>query len=161
MDFRLEIHPAQPRDYAGRWVKVEDATLAVRRSVFEGGLRALVKLERDEAPSNTGKFKAGIRHQIEMRGKTIMIGYTTAPEPLATFIKGGTRPHDIMPQRGNVLAFFWKDGPQGPATYFFPKVHHPGTRANPYHERALRRWNPIAQDVLKKMSKATLAYVFQ
>jgi len=161
MDFQIKFLEHQPRDFAGRFAKVGGATMQIRRSQLDGGMRALVNLLRDEAPVRSGAFRKGIGYRINQTSPLVIQGETFAPEPLATFIKGGTKPHDILPRRGNVLAFFWADGPRGPGTYFFPKVHHPGTKANPYHERALQRWRPIAKEVLAKMAKSYIAYTFQ
>ena len=50
----------------------------------------------------------------------------------AEAVEKGTRPHEIRPINGKVLAF-----KVAGKMIFTPIVHHPGTRANPFLERAV------------------------
>lgn len=51
-------------------------------------------------------------------------------DPVARFVEGGTRAHDIYPR--DKKALFW-EGARHPVSH----VHHPGTTANPFLERGL------------------------
>lgn len=77
------------------------------------------------------------------------------PEPLTAWIIMGTRPH-VIKAKGSVLAFEWERGPAGPGRYFFPRVNHPGTKANPFHLKAMERFEaevpPYFQRVFKRFS---------
>ena len=61
-------------------------------------------------------------------------GIVGAKAKHALFVHAGTRPHVILPVHSKVLAFKGKSGKM----VFATKVHHPGTAANPFLERALR-----------------------
>jgi hypothetical protein len=50
----------------------------------------------------------------------------------AAAVEFGTTPHEIRPANGGVLAF-----EVAGKMVFTPLVHHPGTRANPFMQRAL------------------------
>jgi hypothetical protein len=50
----------------------------------------------------------------------------------AAAVEYGTAPHEIRPVNGGVLAF-----EVAGKMIFTPLVHHPGTRANPFMQRAL------------------------
>jgi hypothetical protein len=49
----------------------------------------------------------------------------------AEAVEKGTRPHEIRPINGSILAF-----KVAGKMMFTPLVHHPGTKANPFIERA-------------------------
>lgn len=51
----------------------------------------------------------------------------------ARYVNDGTRPHVIRPKNAKVLRFV-----VGGQVVFARVVHHPGTRANPFLDRALR-----------------------
>lgn len=48
------------------------------------------------------------------------------------FVHEGTQPHLILPKNGDLLSFYWANGPDGPGQYFFRQVNHPGTVAIPF-----------------------------
>ncbi len=59
------------------------------------------------------------------------------------FVRGGTRPHEIRPKKaGGVLVFMGRNG-----MVFARKVNHPGTKANPYHKRALEQTSGQINDI--------------
>lgn len=63
----------------------------------------------------------------------------------AAFVNDGTAPHIIRPRNARVLRFV-----VGGQVVYARVVHHPGTRANPFLDRALRevvggtRWHVVA-----------------
>ena len=58
-------------------------------------------------------------------------GKVGAAASYAEAVEKGTRPHEIRPINGKLLAF-----KVAGKMVFTPIVHHPGTRANPFLERA-------------------------
>jgi hypothetical protein len=91
-----------------------------------------------QAPRKTGCLQDSIiKRPIEEAAGTLsitVISDTTPCSPTRTsyslFVHEGTQPHVI---RGNpLLAFFWANGPNGPGTYYFASVNHPGTKANKF-----------------------------
>lgn len=89
-----------------------------------------------EAPDKTGNLKRQIRttqsRDVSGRWST---GYdVTSNAPYTLYVIKGTRPHTIT---GNpFLSFFW---PKLGTNVVFRSVNHPGTRANNFLGRALRR----------------------
>ncbi len=59
-------------------------------------------------------------------------GKVGAAASYAAAVEYGTAPHEIRPINGSVLAF-----EVAGKMIFTPLVHHPGTRANPFMQRAL------------------------
>lgn len=48
------------------------------------------------------------------------------------YVHDGTEAHWIFPIFGNVLAFYWANGPDGAGMYYLPSVYHPGTAPIPF-----------------------------
>jgi hypothetical protein len=85
------------------------------------------------APVDTGRLRASIR--LERRS---ILGFRNrwtigSDVVYAPWVNDGTRPHIIRPKNAKVLAF-----KSGGRTVFAKVVHHPGTRARPFLDRALR-----------------------
>lgn len=85
------------------------------------------------APVNTGRLRASIR--IESRRLlTLRSVYTIGSDvSYAGYVHDGTRPHTIRPKRAQALRFVI-----GGRVVFAKVVHHPGTRARPFLDRAVR-----------------------
>lgn len=85
------------------------------------------------APVDTGRLRASGKIQysslFSFRPKATVIFDTD----YAAFVNDGTAPHIIRPRRAQVLRFT-----VGGRVVFARVVHHPGTRANPFLDRALR-----------------------
>lgn len=92
---------------------------------------------KSEAPvGKTGDLRAGIKTtQSRDVGGRYSTGYdVTSNAAYSLYVIKGTRPHKIV---GNpFLAFFW---PKMGANVVFRSVNHPGTKANNFLGRALRR----------------------
>lgn len=85
------------------------------------------------APVDTGRLRASIR--VESR-RTLALRsvYTVGSDvEYAAMVNDGTRPHVIRPRRAQVLRF-----QAGGQVVFARVVNHPGTRARPFLDRALR-----------------------
>jgi hypothetical protein len=115
------------RGQLGRVIKGE-ARKALR-------LRAPQVLNRAKilAPVDTGRLRSS--------GKVSYSGlFTFRPKATIVFdveyaamVNDGTRPHIIRPKNARVLRFV-----VGGRVVYARVVHHPGTRANPFLDRALR-----------------------
>lgn len=64
----------------------------------------------------------------------------------AQYVVNDTAPHEIWPVRAKALAFYNAEG----QLTFAKHVFHPGTKANPFHERA---WDTARGDVLEIMKR--------
>lgn len=85
------------------------------------------------APVDTGRLRASGKIQYSglftFRPKATVIFDVS----YAAMVNDGTRPHIIRPKTKQVLKFT-----VGGRTVYAKVVHHPGTRANPFLDRALR-----------------------
>lgn len=114
-----------------------------------------VEIAKQEAPEGrTGRFRKAIFYRTYVKGDMIELR-TYHPEPLGTWITKGTRPHIIRAKNKKALRFLWERGPRSSETFtafhFYKWVSHPGTKANPYHIRATKRWRPAAIVALRKI----------
>ena len=87
------------------------------------------QVARRTAPGSMGDF---ISSSFERRGND-PIGTITSRHPATIYVVSGTRPHTIRPVRAQALRFT-----VGGRVVFASVVHHPGTEANPFLQRALR-----------------------
>lgn len=79
------------------------------------------------APVKTGKLQSGVTHQMTYNG-----GYVWSPVSrckYVNFVIDGTRPHTIVPKKGQAL--YWPG-----AAHPVKKVRHPGTKSNPFYDKA-------------------------
>ena len=151
--FRLEINPTF-REINGRFVAANRGLLESRREEVQHLRGRMVDLMQEEAPKKTGEFARNIRGRVFVQGDKI--GFTTSsPQPLGQFIVGGTKAHVIRP-RGQGYPLRWESGGQ---VYFAYRVNHPGTRPNDYVSRARERWEPEAQQSLRRISTRYTATV--
>lgn len=85
------------------------------------------------APVRTGRLRSSIRADppriFSLRG-SVTVG---SDLEYAAFVNDGTKPHIIRPRRAKVLRFN-----VGGQTVFARVVNHPGTKARPFLDRALR-----------------------
>ncbi len=79
------------------------------------------------APWRTGKLAASIVKQVGDGEASIQ-----ALAPYAVYVVNGTAPHEIRPVNARVLAF-----EVGGKMVFTAVVQHPGTKPNPFMQRAV------------------------
>lgn len=70
------------------------------------------------------------------------------------FVREGTRAHTIRPVRAKALRFI-----MGGQEVFAVSVKHPGTKANPYHIRTLRKVKPQMEAIASEMGGDVIAFV--
>jgi HK97 gp10 family phage protein len=100
------------------------------------------------APWKTGKLARSIVIDFDEEGEAKL----QALAPYAKFVVEGTRPHKIYPVSANVLAFKAKSGD----LVFTKLVRHPGTKPNPFLQRAVDKareqiddiWNELFEDLV-------------
>lgn len=107
-------------------------TNASREELREAS-RQVVNRAKVLAPVRTGRLRSSIRAEppriFSLRG-SVKVG---SDLEYAAFVNDGTRPHTIRPRTKQVLRF-----QVGGRVVFAKVVNHPGTRANPFLDRALR-----------------------
>ena len=67
------------------------------------------------------------------------------------FVREGTVAHDIYPHTKKVLRFYTSTG----SPVFSRHVHHPGTKANPYPQRALQSVRGQLEDEVSRINEDT------
>jgi len=113
-----------------------DLTRAIRgasRAELREAGRQVVNRARVLAPVDTGRLRASIKAdppRLLTFRPSVTIGSNVE---YAEFVNDGTRPHIIRPRRGRALRFV-----VGGRVVYARVVHHPGTRAQPFLDRALR-----------------------
>ena len=105
---------------------------ATSRSEGEIAARQVVARAKVLAPVDTGRLRASIR--VERRSTLGLRQRWTVGSDVeyAPMVNDGTKPHIIRPKRAKALKF-----KMGGKTVYAKVVHHPGTRARPFLDRAL------------------------
>lgn len=103
------------------------------RTELETAARQVMNRAKVLAPVDTGRLRASIRIEAR-RTFTLRSVYTIGSDvEYADMVHGGTRPHVIRPRTKQVLRFR-----VGGRVVFARVVNHPGTKARPFLDRALR-----------------------
>lgn len=157
------------RGALGRFVKATKEIRTVNRNLARDVGRMMVKALKKHAP-------VGVHYDINPAGAVT----ESRPETLKksinfkTFSRGGfieiriyatehvkyviypTRPHWITAKKAKFLRFYWPNAP-APVVEMFPskvvyfrQVWHPGTVAQPFHERALISLEPGLRKMMNK-----------
>jgi hypothetical protein len=121
---RIQVKLRGGRELRARLAAMERAKRPVTRTWATETARAM----RPMVPVKTG----ALRRSIDV-GHTSEEEATVVANSSAFFVDAGTRPHDIEPRRKPSLVFQGKRG-----TVFARKVHHRGSRAQPFRARAAR-----------------------
>lgn len=88
---------------------------------------------KKEAPANKGISTGNtLRQNIKARMTSKLAGEVVAGRSYAIFVHEGTRAHTIVPVFKKVLAN------KRTGEIFGTLVHHPGTRPNPFFQRAIQ-----------------------
>jgi hypothetical protein len=146
MTIRVTASGAESRPFRRySWAETSRNWAALVGPVVEEAL----KREAPIAPGG-GRLRDSIRYERRAGEGSLQLVYT-ANTPYAGFVLSGTRPHQIRPRRARALRF-----EQGGETRFARLVNHPGTRPNPFPERALRPLMPLIQQRFASIVSASL-----
>jgi HK97 gp10 family phage protein len=115
---------------------VNELNKAVTRSV---GLLQNTAIK--EAPVNKQASGGNLRQMIHSRMNTKLSGEVSADASYSIFVEEGTRPHEIRPVAKKGLA----NVRQG--QFFGKLVRHPGTKPNPFMQRAVDKITPRANQL--------------
>ena len=105
---------------------------ATSRSEGEIAARQIVARAKVLAPVDTGRLRASIRVERQSTFGLRQRWTVGSDVEYAPMVNDGTRPHIIRPRRAKALKFT-----VGGRTVYARVVHHPGTRANPFLDKAL------------------------
>lgn len=104
------------------------------------------------SPARSNRMK--LNTKVDHRGTTATVQVAV---PYASYVREGTRAgYPIRPKKGKYLAFFWPNDnrkakrrlPDGRALVM--SVTHPGIKANPWYNDALRKWPDFLADSLRR-----------
>jgi len=112
----------------------------LRRAIREASMSELrrvgpmvVNRAKILCPVDTGRLRASIKGQAQ-RTWTLRPQFVVGSNvDYAEYVHDGTRPHVIRPRNARALRFV-----VGGQVVYARVVHHPGTRAKPFLDRALR-----------------------
>lgn len=125
--------------------KSPDGMLGKWMSEITGDVRAAVAFEAPgpgKPPHNRTRFNYGKGHLMGTVGSRVirdveLEGHVFVKPDYARYVIHGTRPHVIKPRKpGGHLRFYWFKKAKW---MVLPKVNHPGTAANDFMIRGLRR----------------------
>ena len=162
----------EPEGWKELGQRLDEADMKARMSINEG-LRAIkdfmVPILKQHTPvgrrprrkGSVGQsLRGGTRAEVIEEGDTqrleIRQGARTPKGAFyGRFVREGTRAHTIKPVTAPYLHFRLPNG-QWVRTKL---VNHPGTRANPYHERALAEAAPQIQYIVTAMGQRITAWL--
>ena len=105
-------------------ITIRETKIALKKSTFllEAG-------SKREAPVDTGRLRSSIVSVVNP-----LVGTVTPTVKYALSVHEGSKAHDIRPKKAKTLRY-----KSGGRIVFARKVRHPGTRSNPFMDRALRK----------------------
>ena len=141
----------------------------ILRITLNDGLRAIGRLFvpakgigplADETPKRSGKLARSSYFTItgapdEQELDILQPARTEEGDFYGLYVREGTAPHEIRPKRAKALR--WTE-PSGEVV-FSRLVHHPGTKANPYHVRTVQTLMPEVQRIVNEMGAKVIAYL--
>jgi len=164
------------RDTQGRFAAGSKATKRAAQDIARACGRLIVREMQRLAPVGTHYRIDSHGNVFESRPETLKksIKFRTFSRANGTVLRVyaaehvkyviyPTRPHRITAKRGKFLRFYWPDAPPeivasfGGNVVYFKSVWHPGTKGNPFHERAVENLQP---DIQREMNRGA-AYVQQ
>jgi hypothetical protein len=102
--------------------------------VYRNMERRVRRVEAEAIRLAPGSMKASIRVSIHRGPDGDFRGVIRSTHPASIYVLNGTRPHRIFPRKpGGVLRFT-----VGGRVVYARYVNHPGSKANPFLQKALR-----------------------
>lgn len=108
---------------------------------------------RKEAPIGKkpgGRLRESIQHVGHVTSSSASVEVSSTA-PYVSYVVHGTPPHVIQPIHASVL--HWEEGGD---QFYRRVVNHPGARANPFPERAMRAVEPLLKRRLREVVTDTM-----
>lgn len=118
-----------PTGMTGRWTTTQAEKVAAHA-------RAVAPKPGQSKGYATGELASNIRGSAAKIGRKGPEADVVASTDHAIFVHEGTPPHIIKPRYAEQLVFFWRKAAR---IVYKDKVRHPGTKANPFLVKALRK----------------------
>jgi hypothetical protein len=103
-----------------------------------------------EGVEGRGRLRESFTYDAAVGSNTVILTFRSS-SPYAGFVIDGTAAHDIAPRAARAL--HWQDGH---ADVFARLVHHPGTKPNPFPDRARDALAPWALAALDAITRENL-----
>lgn len=125
------------------------------RAIVHQAAEVLKRALQDEAPVRSGDLKRGIHYRTQAIGPSLSARFYT-DVAYTPFVIKGTQPHEIWAGfytgKSDKRALFW-EGAHHPTPY----VQHPGTKANPFPDRAMLKVGPQVRSILDETGRALVS----
>jgi hypothetical protein len=129
---RLTIQSVERMGRQHDWF-LSETERAIEKALGMSGLAALQRVNSNPPfKPQTGKLQKATKAKVARLGSGRVLRLTNSKH-YASFVEGGTKPHDIPKRPGKVLRFRGAGG----GFVFARKVKHPGTRPYKFLSRGL------------------------
>ena len=127
-----------------RLTRMDERLRYAPRNVIDQVGRAWLEAMKADAPRRSGRMADSLQFVLGARQATFSTGSFEGVD-YTPFVIDGTRPHVILPRRARHLRFVI-----GGRVIFARRVRHPGTRPNPFPQRALERIFGRVEEILQR-----------
>lgn len=148
----ITISSADLADLRGRLANLGSEAPKIVTDLFDEYGRLVVAAIKDEAPVREGKLRDSAGYNITGANTQnvelhITLGNASRPEVVVKTVLFGSLPHVIKPKRpGGVLRF-----EIGGKTVWARSVNHPGTKRDPFFNRALQKTDSARRSIIGKI----------
>jgi HK97 gp10 family phage protein len=111
----------------------DNAQITTQQVLVQSANQILAEMEA-LVPVDTGKLRNSL--QIQVDPDRVTIGPNEHIAPYGGYVEFGTKAHTIRPKTPGGVLVFKMNG----KTVYAKKVHHPGTRAQPFVRPAFEAW---------------------
>lgn len=140
MNFHFDLEGAD--DVARHTSQASRRVAPIMKRLLRSVGRRGVTLLRNFAPHRSGKLAKSIHYSVTGPSNKLRVNFFDRVS-YGGFVITGTKPHMIKAKGDGVLRFT-----VGGQTVFARSVQHPGTRANPYPDRAARPFRRDAREII-------------
>ncbi|WP_277293013.1 hypothetical protein [Veillonella montpellierensis] len=133
-------------------------------AIFQRRIRQAIKAStievQDEAQMNhrftsrTGQLERSIDVKFNENSGIVYIDSQSAPH--GPFVHQGTMAHEIFPKNKNALRWVAQGGS---AFHFAKRVHHPGTKSDPFLYKALKSKRDTIRNIFARYTRTALKEV--
>lgn len=110
-----------------------ESQITTQQVLVQASNHILAEMEA-RVPVDTGRLRESLGVKVE--SNKVVIGPNETQAPYAGYVEFGTKPHEIKPKSPSGVLKFKVGG----TWVYTKKVHHPGTKAQPYVRPAFEAW---------------------
>lgn len=148
----LTISSADLAELRGRLAALGNDAPKIVTQMFDDYGRLVVQAIKDEAPVREGVLRESAGYAISGANTSnvelrVFIGNGKRPEIVVKTLLFGSLPHVIRPKKADGVLRFVVGG----ETVFARKVNHPGTKRDPFFNRALQKTDSARRSIIGKI----------